>query len=135
MKHYAHVIATMFAFLIFGLFSSIAHSHEMVPTYPKLVPSIMGENLVTTTMTMFNKRPEVEFYEFAVFDKDWSPIPFVSKYKIWKIPYLSTVTVEIYMHRSVAKNALYICSRSKLRKIDLTRTAVSSRICSKIVEK
>ena len=95
----------------------------------------MGENLVTTTMTMFNKRPEVEFYEFAVFDKDWSPIPFVSKYKVWKIPYLSTVTVEIYMHKSEAKNALYICSRSKLRKIDLTRTAVSSRICSKIVEK
>ena len=112
-----------------------ASAHEMVPTYPKLVPSYMGENLVTTTMTMFNKRPEVEYYEFSVFTEDWKPIPFVSKYKIWKIPYLSTVTVEIYMRKETAKNAVYICSRSKLRKEDLTRTAVSSRICSRIVDR
>lgn len=121
--------------LLFALFTTNAHAHEMVPTYPKLVPSYMGENLVMTTMTMFNKRPEVEYYEFSVFTEDWKPIPFVSKYKIWKIPYLSTVTVEIYMRKESAMNASYICSRSKLRKEDLTRTAVSSRICSKIIEK
>jgi hypothetical protein len=135
MKHLATVIATMFAFLVFGFLSSTASAHEMVPTYPKLEPSYMGENLVSTTMTMFNKRPEVEYYEFSVFTEDWQPIPFVSKYKIWKIPFLSTVTVEIFMNRDAAKNAVYIWSRSKLRRIDLTRTAVSSRICSKIIEK
>lgn len=124
LKYIITVIATVFAFS--------AYAHEMVPTYPKLEPSFMGENLVSTTMTMFNKRPEVEYYEFGVFDGDWNPIPFVSKYKIWNIPYLSTVTVEIFMHKKEANNAVYICSKSKLRKIDLTRTAVSSRICSKI---
>lgn len=92
----------------------------------------MGENLVSTTMTMFNKRPEVEYYELGVFTGDWEPVPFVSKYKVWKIPYLSTVTIEIYMNRFEAKDAVYICSRSKLRKQDITRTAVSTRICSKI---
>ena len=116
-------------FLSFG---TNALSHEMVPTYPKLEPSYMGDNLVSTTMTMFNKRPEVEYYELGVFTGDWEPVPFVSKYKVWKIPYLSTVTIEIYMNRSEAKDAVYICSRSKLRKQDITRTAVSTRICSKI---
>lgn len=123
MKYIITLIAFVFAFS--------ANAHEMVPTYPKLEPSYMGENLVTTTMTMFNKRPEVEYYEFGVFTENWEPIPFVSKYKIWKIPYLSTVTVEIFMNKNDAKNAVYICSQSKLRKIDLTRTAVASRICSK----
>lgn len=116
-------------------FANKTNAHEMVPTYPKLVPSYMGENLVTTTMTMFNKRQEVEYYEFSVFTEDWQSIPFVSKYKIWKIPYLSTVSVEIFMNKKAAKDAVYICSRSKLRKVDLTRTAVSSRICSKIIKK
>lgn len=132
MRHIATVIATIFAFLVFGFLSSTASAHEMVPTYPKLEPSYMGENLVTTTLTTFNKRPEVEYYEFGVFTENWDPIPFVSKYKIWKIPYLSTVTVEIFMNKNDAEDAVYICSKSKLRKIDLTRTAVSSRICSKI---
>ena len=132
MKHIATVITTIFAFLVFGFLSSTATAHEMVPTYPKLEPSYMGENLVSTTMTMFNKRPEVEYYEFGVFTEDWVPVPFVSKYKIWKIPYLSTVTVEIFLNRIDAKSVTYICSKSKLRKVDITRTAVSSRICSKI---
>lgn len=112
--------------------ASKAQAHEMVPTYPKLVPSYVGKNVVSTTMTMFNKRSDVEYYEFGVFTEEWEPIPFVSKYKIWKIPYLSTVTVEIFLNKKDAKNAVYICSKSKLRKLDLTRTALSSRICSKI---
>lgn len=132
MKNFVTVLATVLAFLTFGLISSVANAHEMVPTYPTLEPSYMGENLVSTTMTMFNKRPEVEYYEFGVFTEDWVPVPFVSKYTIWKIPYLSTVSVEIFMNKVDAKSAVYICSKSKLRKIDLTRTAVSSRICSKI---
>ena len=116
------------------MFASSAYAHEMVPTYPKLEPSYLGENLVTTTMTMFNKRPEVDYYEFGVYTENWEPIPFVSQYKIWKVPYLSTVTVDIYLNSNDAVNATYISSRSKLRKQDHTRTAVSSRICSKIIK-
>ena len=81
---------------------------------------------------MFNKRAEVEYYEIGVFNKDFEPIPFVTSYKVMKIPYLSTVTFDVYIRKQDEKEAVYICSRSKIRKEDKVRTAVSSRICSKI---
>ena len=120
-----------FMTVIFALVCNSAFAHEMVPTYPKLVPSYM-QGLKKTTMTMFNKRAEVEYYEIAVFTADWEPVKFVSSYKVMKIPYLSTVTFDIYVRDEDAKKVTYICSQSKLRKEELTRTAVSSRICSKV---
>jgi hypothetical protein len=110
---------------------SKAEAHEMVPTYPKWEPSYIGDNLVKTTMTMFNKREEIEYYEIGVFDDNWETIPFVSQYQVLKIPYLSTVTFDVYIRKDDKYRARYVCSRSKIRKEDLTRTAVSSRICSK----
>jgi len=81
---------------------------------------------------MFNKRAEVDYYEIGVFTAEWEPIPFVSNYKVFKIPYLSTVTFDIFI-RDEDKNIVeFICSKSKLRKADVTRTAVSSRICSRV---
>jgi hypothetical protein len=106
-------------------------AHEMVPTYPKLEPSYM-EGLQKTSLTIFNKRPEVEYYEIAVFTKDWKPIPFVSTYKVFPVPYLSTVTVELFIRNQDKKNVVYICSKSKLRKSYETRTIISSRICSRV---
>jgi hypothetical protein len=111
--------------------ASKAEAHEMVPTYPKWEPSYLGNNLVVTTMTMFNKREEIEYYEIGVFDDNWETIPFVSQYQVLKIPYLSTVTFDVYIRKDDKYKARYICSRSKIRKEDLTRTVVSSRICSK----
>ena len=120
-------------FVLVGSFWIIskAEAHEMVPTYPKWEPSYLGDNLVKTTMTMFNKREEIEYYEIGVFDDNWETIPFVSQYQVLKIPYLSTVTFDVYIRRDDKYRARYVCSRSKIRKEDLTRTAVSSRICSK----
>jgi len=118
-------------FAVSLLFSTAAYSHEMVPTYPKLEPSFM-DGLYKTTMTVFNRRPEVEFYEIGVFDNEWNPLPFVSNYKIHKIPYLSTVSFDIFVRGKDKSKVTYICSQSKLRKIDKTRTAISSRICSKV---
>lgn len=118
-------------FTVSLLFSTIAHSHEMVPTYPKLEPSFM-DGLYKTTMTMFNKRPEVDFYEIGVFTKDWEPIPFVSNYKVFKVPYLSTVSFDIYVRQIDEPKVTYICSKSKLRKQNITTTAISSKICSKV---
>lgn len=112
-------------------FATGVNSHEMVPTYPKLEPSYM-EGLYKATMTMFNKRAEVEYYEIGVFTKDWKPIPFVSNYKVFKIPYLSTVTFDVFIRDVDRKRVEFICSKSKLRKADITRTAVSSRICSRV---
>ena len=113
------------------LFGHSAFAHEMVPTYPKLQPAYV-EGLYKTTMTMFNKRPEVEYYEIGVFTSDWKPIPFVSNYKVYKVPYLSTVSFEIYIRSEDRYNVTYICSVSKLRQSSRTRTAVSSKICSKV---
>lgn len=118
-------------FAVSLLCSTAAYSHEMVPTYPKLEPSFM-EGLYKTTMTVFNKRPEVEFYEIGVFDREWNPIPFVSNYKVHKVPYLSTVSFDIFIRDIDRRKATYICSQSKLRKVEKTRTAISSRICSKV---
>lgn len=118
-------------FLIF-IMSSASMAHEMVPTYPKMEPSHI-DGLYKATMTVFNKRPEVEYYEIGVFTEEWEPLPFVSNYKIHKIPYLSAATFDVYIRNQDKYNVTYICSQSKLRKQKTTRTAVSSRICSKVV--
>lgn len=113
------------------LFGHSVSAHEMVPTYPKLEPAYV-DGLYKTTMTMFNKRPEVEYYEIGIFTKDWKPIKFVSNYKVYKIPYLSTVSFDIYVRSEDRYRVTYICSVSKLRKSTAPRTAVSSKICSKV---
>ena len=123
-----YIIAAM------ALISSVAYSHEMVPTYPELSISHI-DGLQKTTVTIFNKRAEVEYYEIGVFTEEWEPIPFVSNYKIYKIPYLSTVSVEIYVRKEDKNRTAYICSMSKLRKKQITRTAIKSRICSLVKQK
>ena len=112
-------------------FVQTASAHEMTPTYPKLTYSHL-DGVVKTTMSMFNKRADVQYYEIGVFDKDFNPVPFVTSYSVIKLDYLSKVDFEVYIRKSDASRAVYICSRSKLQKDDSVRTAVSSRICSKI---
>lgn len=113
------------------LVSFPAFGHEMTPTYPKLVPSHL-DNVYKTTMEMFNKRQDVEYYEIGVFDADWNPIPFVTSYEIIRLRYLGHVSFDIYIRKKDIGRAEYVCSRSKLRKgIEETRTAVSSKICSR----
>ena len=116
---------------MFMLVPSLAFAHEMTPTYPKLSPSHL-DNVYKTTMEMFNKREDVEYYEIGVFDKDWNPIPFVTSYTILNVKYLGHVTFDIYIRKQDVSRTEYICSSSKLRKEDSKRTAVNSRICSKV---
>ena len=117
--------------LLLIIMTTSVQAHEMVPTYPKLESSYM-EGLQRTKVTIFNKRPEVEYYEIGVFTKDWESIPFVSTYRVFPVPYLSTVTVELFIRDKDKERVTYICSKSKLRKSYETRPAVSSRICSKV---
>lgn len=121
------LLLTVISFLVL---SSWASAHEMTPTYPKLVPSHL-DGVYKTTMEMFNKRADVEYYDIGVFDKDFNPIPFVSAYQVIKIKYLGHAKFDIYIRTVDKDRATYVCSRSKLRKDDSVRTAVSSRICSK----
>jgi|SaaInl5LU_22_DNA_1037371.scaffolds.fasta_scaffold00237_17 hypothetical protein len=115
---------------VLALYAGTASAHEMIPTYPKL-STVAIDGVYKTTMKMFNKREDVEFYEIGVFDKDFKEIPFVSTYKILKIRYLSHVTFDVYIRKADYEAATYICSKSKLRKASDIRTAISSRICSK----
>ena len=108
----------------------LAHAHEMVPTYPKWKSSHVS-GVIKTKMEVFNKRKDVEYYEIGVFDKDWKNVPFVTTYKIFKLDYLQRVAFEIYINESDKAKAVYVCSKSKLRKEDSKRTGVISRICSK----
>ena len=117
--------------MLMWVVSSPVYAHEMVPTYPKLEPSYM-EGLYKTSLTVFNKRPEIEYYEIGVFTEEWEPIRFVSSYKVYKVPYLSTVTFDIYIQDINKDRVTYICSVSKLRKSVTNRTAISSKICSKV---
>jgi hypothetical protein len=102
----------------------------MVPTYPTLNTSYM-DGIVSTTMELFNKRADVEYYEIGVFDSEWKPIPFVSSYKIVKLEYLDHLKFEVFLRAADKSRAVYICSRSMIKKDGSTKTAVSSRICSK----
>ena len=119
----------LFGFI--GVFLSLSVSaHEMTPTYPSWKQSAFS-GILQTTMEMFNKRQDVEYYEIGLFDKDWKSVPFVSSYKIFKLEYLGHVKFDIYIRKEDKGRAEYICSKSKLRKSDEVRTAISSKICSK----
>jgi len=111
------------------LCSSVA-AHEMTPTYPKWESSFIPTAKMTT-MKVFNKRADVQWYQIGVFDKEWEPLPFVTRYKIIKIDYLSQVKFDVYMSNEYTDDAEYICSVSKLRGNDNFVPIVESRICSR----
>ena len=82
-------------------------------------------------MELFNKRNDVEYYEVGVFDEGFEPVPFVSAYSVVKLEYLGKVVFDVFINSKDKSRVVYVCSKSKLRKEELMRTAVSSRICSK----
>lgn len=122
---YRQIIAATFGV---ALATSVV-AHEMTPTYPKWEVSHMN-NVVKTTMSMFNRRQDVEWYEIGLFDKEWKPIPFVTSYRVLKLKYLGHVTFDIYVNKNDMDRAEYVCSKSKLRG-EGTKTMLSTRICSR----
>jgi hypothetical protein len=112
------------------LFNYAVYSHEMTPTYPKWqISSVQG--IKKTTMELWNSREDVGYYEVGVFDGEWKPIPFVTAYKIIKLNYLSKVNFDIYIREKDIVEARYVCSLSKLRSNNESKTLLATRICSK----
>ena len=111
------------------LCSSVA-AHDMTPTYPKWKMSFIPSAKMTT-MQVFNKRQDVQWYQIGVFDKEWNQLPFVSRYKILKVKYLSRVKFDVYISDEHLDKAEYICSTSKLRGNNNFKPIVESRICSR----
>ena len=111
------------------LCSSVA-AHDMTPTYPEWKMSFIPSAKMTT-MQVFNKRQDVQWYQIGVFDKEWNQLPFVSRYKILRVKYLSRVKFDVYISDEHLDKAEYICSTSKLRGNDNFKPIVESRICSR----
>jgi len=105
-------------------------AHDMTPTYPKWKMSFIPTAKMTS-MQVFNAREDVEWYQIGVFDKEWQPIPFVTRYKILNIKYLQRVKFDIYVNEANTELAEYVCSTSKLRGNDSFQPIVESRICSR----
>ena len=112
------------------LFNLTAVAHEMTPTYPTWEVSFSG-GIKKTTMRLWNSREDVQYYEIGVFDDEWKPIPFVTSYKIMKVDYLSQVKFDVYIRENNIKDARYICSLSKLRSNNVSKTLLATQICSK----
>lgn len=106
-------------------------AHEMLPTYPKFTPAYI-KGLYETNIRMFNKRKDAEYFEISVWDEDWNPIPFATSTNVVKIPHLGRVQFDVYVRAEDLKQVEYICSKSKLNKESSVRTAVVTRVCSKV---
>lgn len=122
---YRQVITTLLVLL-----ATQAVAHQMTPTYPKWEPSHV-EGVYKTTIEMFNKREDVEWYEIGVFNKNWEPIQFVSQYRLFNMPHLSRIKFDVYISLLDVAAAEYICSKSKLREVREQKTMVASRVCSR----
>jgi hypothetical protein len=111
--------------------SGYASAHEFTPTYPKLKNSYV-EGVLYTTMTLFNMRKDVEYYEFGVFNAEWEKVPFAMQNKVMRFKHLEKKKVDIYIREKDKEEVVYICSKSKLIVTGNAKTSLSSRICSKV---
>lgn len=112
-------------------FSGPALGHEMSPTYLEFQPSYV-DNVLKTTIELFNRREDVNFYEIEVYDKDRNAIEFVTDTKIVNLKYLEKKSIDVYVRKNDIDKVVYVCTLSRFIKDDITKTNVSSRICSKV---
>ena len=126
----------MYKFIIAAVVCSIsmlaaaAKAHEWTPTYPTFEPSFM-DGIAVTTMKIFNKRTDANFYEISVYDEEWNEIRFASSSKIIELDYLEQKSIELYVLESDCDRVEYICSKSLLLKNNELSSGVNTRICSR----
>ena len=121
-------------FVIYTLMLVIAcgssNAHELTPTYPELTPYIYA-GILRTTMTAFNRREDVSYYQIEVYDSDWKPVPFASEHKVMKLEYLERKSFDVYFRKIDESKVVYICTRSKILKGE-ENSLIASNICSKV---
>ena len=120
-----------FLSLMLVAFCGPVWGHEMSPTYLQFEPSYIND-VLKTTIEVFNRREDVSYYEIEVYDKDRNPISFVTDAKVVNIDYLEKKPIDVYIRQSDKDRVVYVCTLSRFIKEDKTKTNVSSRICSKI---
>ena len=120
-----------FLFVVLVAFGGPVWGHEMSPTYVEFSASYI-DNVLKTTIDLFNRREDVNYYEIEVYDKDRNPISFVSDSKIVNLNYLEKKSIGVYIKNADKDRVVYVCTLSRFIKDDITKTNVSSRICSKV---
>ncbi len=108
-----------------------ASAHEMTPAYPELKASHI-KNLVKVEMSLFNSREEIKYYQIDLFDLNWMNIPFSTTYKIIKVDYKEHKAFDIYIRKKDTPEAVYLCTTSKVKRTNTSRTVIASRICSRL---
>lgn len=113
------------------LISTSAAAHELTPTYFKFKPSFV-EGVLTTQMSMWNRRADAEYYEVMVLDRMWKKIPFATSERLFRLSHLSKRNIDIYIKAADLKRVELICTASKQLKTDVDSTGIRSMICSRI---
>lgn len=108
-----------------------ASAHQLTPTYPTLESSHIN-GVYQTTMNLFNRRDDIEYYQINVFDQEWNPVAFATSERIIRLPYLERTQFTIYIRDEDKERVKYICTKSKILRDELQSAVVASRICSKI---
>lgn len=103
----------------------------MTPAYPVVKPSHV-DGVVKVEMSLFNSREEIEWYQIELFDLNWTNIPFSTTYRIMNIKYKERKSFDVYIRKVDMDEAVYLCTTSKVRKTSMSRTLISSRICSRL---
>lgn len=112
-------------------FNQSAAAHELTPTYPELRPSYIN-GVSVTTMKMWNRRSDAQYYEINVFDEDWNPILFATSERVMQLNYLQSKSFDVYFRNEDSDKVSYICTTSKQLKQDVQSTGVKSKICSRV---
>ena len=115
-------------FLVWGF---CATAHEMTPAYPEVRPSHI-KNVVKVKMSFFNSREEIQYYQIDLFDLNWMNIPFSTTYRIMQVKYKEHKAFDVYIRKRDMPEAVYLCTTSKVKKTNQSRTLISSRICSRL---
>lgn len=116
--------------VILLLLSSWVSAHELTPTYPSWSETLNPE-VLSTKVTLFNRRQDVQFFAVGIYDNDWQKVPFAASDRLLRVPYLEARELRVYIQKEQIGRAVYICTRSKILKGIQKLSAVSSTICSK----
>jgi len=113
------------------LVSGHVFAHQFTPTYPKFESS-MAETISQTTMTLFNTRKDIRFYEISVFDGEWKPVEFAAEARVLQVRFLETKQFNVYVRNRDVPRVMYICTTSKIEVQNQTAALIATRICSKV---
>ena len=108
-------------------FCSPAMGHEMSPTYLQFDPSYI-DNVLKTSIEVFNRREDVNYYEIEVYDKDRNPISFDTDAKVVNIKYLEKKSIDVYIRQSDKDRVVYVCTLSRFIKEDKTKYEEDSSV-------